>query len=709
MKSFELLSRIALTLINTNDIPTQINSILAMAGGFAGVSRAYVFFSSLDGTTTNNEFEWCSPGVAPQMKALQNLPLTQIPSWNTMLTQEGSVCAKDVHDLPGDLVAALQPQGILALVAYPLYVNGEVRGCVGFDDCFNQRHWQDSELHLLRTVSGIVSTLYERRLDHERLETSERNLRTFFDTVDDLIIIGDTTGKIVHVNPAVPQKLGYSLEELRGMGILDLHPADCRDEAASILERMFARTLDHCPLSLQRRDGSLLPVDTRIWAGSWDGKDCLFGLSKDLGKEQEALQRFTRLFENNPALMAISSVPGLAFVDVNAAFLRTLGYKRDEVLGKTVEDLRLIVVPERHQFISRALMDTGHVENVELQLQRKDGALLDGLFAGEIIATQGRQYLLTVMVDITEQKRLQQRLSEERSRLANIIESTQLGTWEWNIQTGQTTFNERWAEILGYRLTELQPTSIDTWNGLVHPDDLVTSNQLLERHFRREAVHYDIECRMKHKDGRWVWVHDCGRVVEWDSSGRPLMMFGTHADITEKKLLTEQVRELSIRDPLTNAYNRRYAFERLEKLSHEYRRERACYSICMLDIDHFKQLNDTHGHLAGDHALREFAALVGRNLRPYDLLARFGGEEFFVASIHTNKVQAQSVIERIARALQAQTMQINDSDVSFTFSAGVADCDEFELESFSTTALVELADRRLYRAKELGRNLVVID
>jgi PAS domain S-box-containing protein len=122
--------------------------------------------------------------------------------------------------------------------------------------------------------------------------------------------------------------------------------------------------------------------------------------------------------------------------------------------------------------------------------------------------------------------------SERRARA--VIEGTRIGTWEWNVQTGETVFNERWANICGYTLEELEPISIETWLSLAHPVDLPESERLLKAHFAGELSEYDYRCRMKHKGGHWVWVHDRGQVFEWSQHGEPLMMYGTHADITEE-------------------------------------------------------------------------------------------------------------------------------------------------------------------------------
>lgn len=133
----------------------------------------------------------------------------------------------------------------------------------------------------------------------------------------------------------------------------------------------------------------------------------------------------------------------------------------------------------------------------------------------------------------------------ERQRLEFALVGSRLGLWDWNMQTGATAFNERWAEIVGYTLAELEPTSIDTWVGLAHPDDLARSNAAIEAHVNGTAPFYDVEARMRHRAGHWVWVHDRGRVVEWSDDGRPLRMVGTHEDITDRVAAEQQLRDAS--------------------------------------------------------------------------------------------------------------------------------------------------------------------
>ncbi|MBE3653046.1 diguanylate cyclase [Vibrio navarrensis] len=132
-------------------------------------------------------------------------------------------------------------------------------------------------------------------------------------------------------------------------------------------------------------------------------------------------------------------------------------------------------------------------------------------------------------------------LRAQTERLENVIEGTDAGTWYWNIQTGKTEFNPRWAEIIGYQLHELGPISIQTWLALLHPDDVKKSEKKLQAHFAGEQEYYQCEVRMRHRDGHWVWVMDRGKVALWDESGKPLEMFGTHIDISEDKAREQQL------------------------------------------------------------------------------------------------------------------------------------------------------------------------
>jgi PAS domain S-box-containing protein len=152
--------------------------------------------------------------------------------------------------------------------------------------------------------------------------------------------------------------------------------------------------------------------------------------------------------------------------------------------------------------------------------------------------------VIGVLQDITTRQSLEDAYKDENRRLASFIEGTNSSTWEWNVQTGETAFNSIWADILAYTKEELAPISIQTWEGLVHPEDLKKSIELLDKYFQGQLPYYRCEVRMKHKDGHWVWLLGQGKVFTWTPEGKPLMMYGMHTVITENKVAEEKIRKL---------------------------------------------------------------------------------------------------------------------------------------------------------------------
>lgn len=145
--------------------------------------------------------------------------------------------------------------------------------------------------------------------------------------------------------------------------------------------------------------------------------------------------------------------------------------------------------------------------------------------------------------DITDYRAAERGLYDERSRLANVIEGAHLGTWEWHVPDGQMRINARWAEMLGYKLSDWTKVSVETWQRYCHPDDLARATAMYEDYFQHRGAYFVCEMRLRHREGHWVWVLTRGRVLNWLPDGKPGWMFGTHEDITERKAQEEALRQ----------------------------------------------------------------------------------------------------------------------------------------------------------------------
>jgi diguanylate cyclase len=212
-----------------------------------------------------------------------------------------------------------------------------------------------------------------------------------------------------------------------------------------------------------------------------------------------------------------------------------------------------------------------------------------------------------------------------------------LGVWYWQLKGNLVTCNDLKIKALGYERKEL-PLEIgfEFFTDKIHPDDIDRVMQNMRSHLYGMTPAYECSYRIQRKDDSWVWFYDRGKITQRDENGKPQMVTGIVFDISEQKkmeeLLTKQnqmLTEISRTDFLTNLNNRRTLFELLE---HEIRRSQRSgepLSVIILDIDHFKKVNDEYGHKAGDTVLMQVAACIQENIRSTDIAGRYGGRNFW--------------------------------------------------------------------------------
>lgn len=313
-------------------------------------------------------------------------------------------------------------------------------------------------------------------------------------------------------------------------------------------------------------------------------------------------------------------------------------------------------------------------------------------------------------------------LAEDRQRMANVLDGTAAGTWDWHIDSGQLDINERWAQMLGRSRAELEPVTGTTWERLCHPGDLIEASLAMKRHFSGADERYTAEFRMRHADGHWIWVQSNGSVFERDAEGRPLRLAGTHMDISRRKgdeqrlqddaraleAANRQLRDLAIVDALTGAFNRRHFNDVcLAALAGAQRGQ--AVALCMLDVDHFKAYNDRYGHQAGDAVLKALAQTLKDSIkRSTDALFRLGGEEFGVIFSATSAETALHFVSQLNVALHALALPHEGSPQRVvTASFGLA---WWAAPSSSLTpeVMYAAADEALYEAKRGGRDQVVM-
>lgn len=200
LRQQEILSEIAINLNSIESFKTKIQNILDIIGKHLDVSRVYIFEDDREGKTTSNTFEWCNKDIIPQIENLQEIPYEIIPSWRGTIDRNGLIFSENVSLLPGDLREILEPQGIRSIIVYPINISGKFAGFIGFDECAQARRWLKSELELLRTISGIISNAYERKVMEESLLTSEAANRAIISSLPDWLFHFRTDGTLLRYN-----------------------------------------------------------------------------------------------------------------------------------------------------------------------------------------------------------------------------------------------------------------------------------------------------------------------------------------------------------------------------------------------------------------------------------------------------------------------------------------------------------------------------
>lgn len=272
-----------------------------------------------------------------------------------------------------------------------------------------------------------------------------------------------------------------------------------------------------------------------------------------------------------------------------------------------------------------------------------------------------------------------------------------LGQWSWFYQENRVIFNNLKVESLGYKAESLGDVNFQFFTSKLHPSDYdhVMNNMAEHLNGAREA--YEVEYRIRHMDGHYLWYYDRGVITKRDQFGKPLVLEGIVFDISESKRIEKKLRVYAEKDTLTKAMNRRMFFKDIAKCIENYENNQVGFSLIMIDIDHFKTINDTYGHLVGDQTLKVFAAEINKLKRKNHVLYRYGGDEFFMilpkAKLEVAVKLGKNIQDKISNLMIQSIPKIS-------LSMGIVEYNPHE----SIDELIKRVDELMYEAKRKGRN-----
>gem|GEM_PF-1230296 len=644
-----------------------------------------------------------------------------------------------------DIVPDIAP--IVAGIAQPVLENGEslldqeVHGHTAKNPD-RGRDWLVNYFPLRSPAGGIIGMfgavldITERKRVERALQESEARFRAIFNSTFQFIGLLTPDGTLVEANETAVAFTGLPAEQLIGRPFWESYwwtgSTETQDRLRAAIVRAAQGEFVRYDEDLQGASGTRITIDfslkpVRNEAGEIvllipEGRD----VSEDRLTRQalaESEQRFRLAMQTAPIGEALVATDG-RFISVNESLCKMLGYPEADLLARSFQDLtHPDDLAADLAYVNELLAGVRNRYRMNKRYFRADGETIDVQLDVSLLRDADGQpiHFISQIQDITEHRRLEAQREALTQRLQLALGVSGIGVWEWELSSGRLTWDQAIHRMYGVPASD-QP-DYTTWQNAVLAEDLPRTEAMLADAIRDKA-NGSIEFRINHpRFGVRFLESAFGPVL--DERRNVLRLVGVSFDITERMeaerrisqanrqleqritevyQLQEQLREQAIRDGLTGLFNRRHFDERLAAEIERGKREGQGISLVMADLDHFKALNDRHGHQGGDRLLCAWSDLLRSSFRATDVLCRYGGEEFALVLPGSSLEDATARAEYLRVRLKELVISTEGAHpISTTVSLGVAFAAAGEKTS---EQLIREADAALYRAKSEGRNRV---
>lgn len=385
---------------------------------------------------------------------------------------------------------------------------------------------------------------------------------------------------------------------------------------------------------------------------------------------------------------------GLSICYTSPSFRTFLGYQEEQM---PVQLAALIDPRDLGEVQSQLNSQLKNVSSYawEHRMVHRSGVVLWFLQRGQLLIENGERFLYSVFVDITGQKQIRQQLEISDQRYRAVLDRSDSVIFELNLETGRAVFSDVWEKKFGYPPVEEDFLRNVVREQIVHPDDVHKNQMLYQRASGDEKYNEEI-IRLRQGSGRYIWC-SVG-LTSISPSGAPSRVVGVIKDVDKEQRRVRRMQSEVQRDALTGLYNKKFVQKKIEEyLQGEGSNEP--HAFFMIDIDRFKEINDTLGHLKGDAVITEFAQRLRSPLSSSDFIGRIGGDEFgvLVKNICSKELAEQKANEIIREAHHLQTGQ----GIPLSCSIGIS---LYRVDGLTYGELYHKADTALYQAKRAGRD-----
>lgn len=579
-------------------------------------------------------------------------------------------------------------------------------------DAAGRLHWVRDRGCLIRNESGnivcregVIIDITEQKLAQEELRLGEERFRNIFDNASDIIYVHDLDGNYLSINKAGERIFGYSHEEALRLNMAHVAAPDQLDIVREQLKRKLNGDQKQTSYEVDciKKDGSRITLEVNSSVIYKNGQPiAIQGIARDITERKrveaairENEEKYRDLFENANDLIYTHDLNG-NFTSINRAGEIITGYSREEAIRLNISE---VVAPEfleqARQMTAKKLSGDGPTA-YELEIIAKDGRRVPLELSTRLIFQDGRPVgVQGIGRDITERKRAEEALRASELRYRQLGEGILHQIWTAHPDGTLDYVNKR---ALDYFSVSFESLVNNGWRDVVHPDDYPETLRRWKESLQTGEP-FEVEFRLLRNDGEYRW-HVSKATAGRDADGRIIKWFGTNTDIHEQKESEEKLNYYARHDPLTDLPNR---VEFMQHLRHAIKRahqsEESRFAVLFLDLDRFKVINDSLGHIVGDKLLVAIAERLKSTLRPGDIVARLGGDEFTVLLNRTGtRSDVIQVVERLQQRI-AEPFSIDGYEVFTTASVGIilSDGSLREPEEY-----LRDADSAMYRAKDGG-------
>ncbi len=575
-----ILSKISSRTVETDNLDDFLNFSLTELGQSIDVSRTYIFEHFHDTETMDNTYEWCAPGILPQIDELKGVPSDAVQWWTETLKSNNIICYSDIEDIP-DTVSKeiLRPQKVISILVVPLFAGGRYYGFIGFDDCIQHRSWPEEDVDILKSISRIISGVIERQNAENTLKESERKYRTLFETMTQGVVYQNSEGRVTSVNPSAERILGQSLNQLNGEISADprwhtihedgspfpaeTHPAmlalQSGKDSSAIMGVFNPKANKYTWIKVNAKPEfknrgknpyqvcttfeditALKETLEELYITNRNLENRVEQRTSEIQLAMESLrkseERFHRIFYDHAAVMLLINPDNGIITEANKAAEHFYGYNFSGKNKKHIEDIN-ILSPEqiklemeialqrnRNYFIFPHKLASGIIRTVEVH--------------SSPIEVRGEKVLFSIIHDITERKQAEDEIKRQSGLITSLLDSIPDIIFYKDVNGVYLGCNPTFAEFAGKKRSEIiGSTDYDLFDKEEADYFRENDEKMLQRLQSRKNEEW-----ITYPDGRKILI-DTLKTPYWGKDGSLIGLLGISRDITDRKKAEDELQE----------------------------------------------------------------------------------------------------------------------------------------------------------------------